>query len=169
MHSAIAIRIAAPGRAVHELARPVERWPALLPHYRSVTVRHREGDRLEARMVAVRRFGPLPVPVRWGALCWSEDEDPADLRLRFRHTWGVTRGMEVTWHIRPDGDGCHVTIEHDFRRPLPLLGDRALPRVVDRWFTRHVASRTLRRFKALAEAAAPVPTSGTDAATKGPP
>jgi ribosome-associated toxin RatA of RatAB toxin-antitoxin module len=164
MHSSIAIRVSAPGRSVFELAREVERWAELLPHYRRVEVRDRRGERVEARMVAVRRFGPVPVPVTWRAECWAEEEDADDLRLRFRHTWGVTKGMDVTWHIRPDGaDGCRVSIEHRFERPLPLLGPHGLPRVVDRWFTRHIAGRTLRRFKALAESA----TSGSDDGPKG--
>jgi hypothetical protein len=58
----------------------------------------------------------------------------------------------VTWHIRPVADGADVVIEHTFRRRLPLLGDRLLPWFVDRFFTRPIAGRTLRRFKALAEA-----------------
>jgi hypothetical protein len=43
-------------------------------------------------------------------------------------------------------------IEHDFARSLPLVGDRLLPWIVDRWFTRPIASRTLATFKTLAEA-----------------
>jgi ribosome-associated toxin RatA of RatAB toxin-antitoxin module len=162
MRSHIGIRVAAPGRAVFDLAKDVSRWPDLLPHYRKVTVRSRDGERVEARMVAVRRFGPLPMPVTWAAICWPEGDDPDDLRLRFHHVWGVTKGMDVTWHIRPDGPGaCRVTIEHDFSRRLPLVGDQLLPRFVDRWFTTHVAGRTLRRFRDLAE-------SGIDPGANGP-
>ena len=67
-------------------------------------------------------------------------------RLRFRHLGGATRGMDVTWHIEPTSTGCRVTIEHDFR---PRVG--AWARFVDRAFTRPIAGRTLRTFKALAE------------------
>jgi len=152
MDSAIDIRIAAPAAEVFRLARDVERWAELLPHYRRVTVRARRGDRVLAQMVAERRFGRLTIPVTWRAVYWPEGEEPADLRLRFRHVRGVTRGMDVTWHIRPDASGgCLVTIEHAFQRPLPLLGPDTLPRFVDRWFTRAIAGRTLRRFRALAE------------------
>src|SRR5688572_12944428 len=132
MHSQIGIRIAAPAPTLHALARDVARWPDLLPHYRRVTVHARRGDRILAQMVAERRFdrvGGLAVPVTWRAICWPEAADPDDLRLRFRHVRGVTRGMDVTWHIRPDGPGrCRVTIEHEFRRALPLVGDELLPR-----------------------------------------
>lgn len=158
MHSHIDIRIAAPASTVFALARDVARWAELLPHYRRVTVRGRRGDRVLAQMVAERRFnrlGGLAVPVTWRAICWPEGDDPDDLRLRFRHVRGVTRGMDVTWHIRPDGDGgCTVTIEHEFRRPLPLVSDDLVPRFVDRWFTTAIAGRTLRRFRTLAQAQA---------------
>jgi hypothetical protein len=55
--------------------------------------------------------------------------------------------MDVTWRIEPRGRGCRVTIEHEFRPRI-----QAFARVVDRWFTRAIAGRTLATFKALAEA-----------------
>lgn len=151
MRTEIGIDVAAPPAVVFELARDVTRWPERLPHYRRVTVQRREAGRLLAWMVAVRQVGPLPVPVTWGAECWAEGDDPADLRLRFQHVRGITRGMDVTWHIRPASAGSRVTIEHDFSRSLPLVGADALPAVVDRFFVRPIAGRTLARFKALAE------------------
>ena len=103
-------------------------------------------------MVAVRRFGPLDVPVAWRAEQWADDTNPADLRLHFRHVGGVTRGMDVTWHIERTSDGdSRVSITHVFARALPLVGDEALPRVVDRVFVRPIATRTLATFKRLAE------------------
>jgi ribosome-associated toxin RatA of RatAB toxin-antitoxin module len=155
MHTSISVTVAAPPARIFELARDITRWPELLPHYRRVSVHARRGDRVVAQMVAVRRVGPVGIPVTWRAEQWSEDSDPNDLRLRFRHVRGVTRGMDVTWHIRPDRAGTRVTIAHDFWRPLPLLGADALPFVVDRLFTRAIAGRTLRTFKALAEARPP--------------
>ena len=54
--------------------------------------------------------------------------------------------MDVTWRIEPDGDGAHVDIEHDFAPRIPGLAV-----VVDRFFTRPIAGRTLATFKAIAE------------------
>jgi ribosome-associated toxin RatA of RatAB toxin-antitoxin module len=144
----IGIEIEAPPRLVFELARDVERWPALLPHYLRVTVRERHPDgRRTADMVAVRalvrRLG-LGIPVAWRATTWAE---PSTLRLRFRHVAGATRGMDVTWRIEPTARGCRVEIEHDFR---PRFGPWAI--VVDRLFVRPIAGRTLATFKSIAEA-----------------
>ncbi len=102
-------------------------------------------------MRATRRFGPIGMPVAWRSRTWSEDDDPADLRLRFVHVAGATRGMDVTWHLRPSGNGCRATIEHDFSRPLPLLGPELFPRFIERWFVRPIAGATLSTFKRLAE------------------
>jgi aromatase len=154
--SEIGIDVAAEPRLIFELAREVERWPQLLPHYRKVTIESRDGSIVRARMNATRSFGRLGVPVSWTAEQWADDSNADDLRLHFRHLRGVTRGMEVTWHIRPTnrngaGTTSRVTIEHVFSRHLPLLGTELLPKVVDRFFVRPIAGRTLQTFKELAE------------------
>lgn len=151
MHTQIEIYVHATPDHVFRLARDVTRWPHVLPHYRRVTVTGRRGERTVAQMVAVRAFGPVKVPVTWRAEQWPEATDADDLRLRFRHIRGVTSGMDVTWHIRPQGIGSKVTIEHEFRRRVPLLGESVLPWLVDRLFTRPIAGRTLATFKRLAE------------------
>jgi ribosome-associated toxin RatA of RatAB toxin-antitoxin module len=151
VRSELAVNVAAPAARVFELARDIVRWPVLLPHYRSVTVQSRNGERIVARMGAVRQVGPLPLPVSWWAEQWPDDSDPHDLRLHFRHLRGVTRGMQVTWHIRPRAAGSRVSIEHEFSRRLPLLGTEALPAFVDRFFIRPIAGRTLATFRKLAE------------------
>ena len=103
-------------------------------------------------MVAIRSFGRLTVPVTWRAEHWPDDSDDDDLRLHFRHVRGVTRGMRVSWHIRPDSQGgTRVILEHAFERGLPLLGRDFLPALVNRLFVRPIAGRTLATFKALAE------------------
>jgi ribosome-associated toxin RatA of RatAB toxin-antitoxin module len=161
MDSTISIDVAAPPELVFRLARDVERWPAMLPHYASVRVEERRDDgAVVARMVARRPLVPLlglGLPVAWRSRTWSE---PETLRLRFQHRGGATHGMDVTWRIEPRPGGCHVSIEHVFRRRLPvpllgaLLGDEVLPAFVDRFFTRPIAGRTLATFRALAEALA---------------
>jgi ribosome-associated toxin RatA of RatAB toxin-antitoxin module len=158
VRSSIGIRIAATPREVFELAHDVGRWAELLPHYIASTVQGRATGRTLARMIALRRFGPVALPVMWRAICWSDDTAPADLQLHFRHVRGVTRGMTVTWHLRAaddPGDETDLQIVHDFSRPLPLVGADLLPRFVDRLFTRPIAARTLAEFKRLAESRHP--------------
>jgi len=151
MHSTVAIDVAAPARLVFELARDIERWPALLPHYLDVRVLDRAPDgAVTARMVAlrplVRRLG-YGLPVAWRARAWSVEPE---LQLRFVHGGGATAGMDVTWRIEPTPSGCHVAIEHTFE---PLVPGWAA--FVSRLFVQPIATRTLATFKAIAEAAAP--------------
>jgi ribosome-associated toxin RatA of RatAB toxin-antitoxin module len=158
VRTSIGIRIAASPMEVFELAHDVSRWAQLLPHYLASTVQARAGDHVLARMIALRGFGAFAIPVAWRAVCWPDARDPADLRLHFHHVRGVTRGMTVTWHIRPAGpagDEANVRIVHEFRRPLPFIGPDLLPRFIDRVFTRPIAGRTLVEFKRLAESAHP--------------
>lgn len=152
MRSTISIDVAAPAELVFRLARDVERWPRLLPHYVRVDPdpagRAADGS-LVARMIARRPLVPvlgIGLPVAWRARTWSEG---SPLRLRFVHQGGATAGMDVTWRLEPTGDGrgCTVSIDHDFRPRVP--GWAAF---IDRAFTRPIASRTLATFKAIAEA-----------------
>jgi ribosome-associated toxin RatA of RatAB toxin-antitoxin module len=150
MTSRIAIDVAAPAELVHRLARDVERWPVLLPHYVSVDVERRDADgavtaRFVARRELVRSLG-FGVPVAWRSRTWNEPDPP---RLHFRHVGGATNGMAVTWLIEPTDAGCHVAIEHDFQPRIALWAP-----LLDRLLVRPIARRTLRTFKALAEALA---------------
>jgi ribosome-associated toxin RatA of RatAB toxin-antitoxin module len=158
MRSTISTDVAAAPELVFRLARDVERWPRLLPHYVRVRVVDRRADgTLTAVMVARRPLVAslgLGLPVAWRS---RVSVDPAALRLRFRHLGGATGGMDVTWRIEPTPVGCRVSIQHDFRRRVslpvlgPLLGEDAWPALIDRFFTRPIAGRTLATFRALAE------------------
>jgi ribosome-associated toxin RatA of RatAB toxin-antitoxin module len=157
VRSTIAVDVAASPDLVFALARDVERWERLLPHY----ARSRAGARLADGSLVVDFVARRPLsgllglglPVAWRARTWNE---PATRRLRFVHVAGATRGMDVTWRIEPDasGTGAHVAIDHDFRPALPYFAA-----FVDRFFTRPIAGRTLGTFRAIAEAleSAPAP------------
>lgn len=162
MHSEIGIDIDAPAGTVFALARDCERWATLLPHYvRSRPEATDESGRRIIEFVARRPLFPvlgIGLPVVWRSRTWYE---PETLRLRFQHIAGATRGMDVTWRIEPrEATGCRVTIGHEFSPALP-----GLAWVVDRFFTKAIAGRTLATFKALAEAVDAIETSDGDRAT----
>ncbi len=161
MDSSIAIDIAARPVLVFALARDVERWERLLPHYtRSRATERRADGSLVVDFVARRPLVGvlgLGLPVTWRSRTWTE---PESLRLRFVHVAGATKGMDVTWRIETVEAGARVTIDHDFR---PRFAPFAT--FVDRFFTRPIAGRTLATFKALAEALESEPAAATNLPT----
>jgi hypothetical protein len=166
MKSTITIEVAAPADLVFGLARDVERWPDLLPHYVRAA---RAGPpdsvgRLPIAFVARRSLLPvlgLGLPVAWRSLTWAE---PNTRQLRFVHRGGATNGMDVTWRIDDAvGGGSRVEIAHDFRPRVPGWAS-----FVDRLFTRPIAGRTLLTFRALAEAVASADTSDGPQSTNPP-
>jgi ribosome-associated toxin RatA of RatAB toxin-antitoxin module len=156
MKSDIAIDVDADPGLVFALARDVERWSILLPHYaRSRLVDHDASGRPVVQFVARRPLVPvlgIGLPVVWASRTWNE---PEARRLYFEHVAGATRGMRVVWRIEPRGvGGARVTISHDFAPRVP-----GFAAFVDRVFTRPIAGRTLASFKALAEAVDDIATS----------
>jgi ribosome-associated toxin RatA of RatAB toxin-antitoxin module len=130
---------------IFRLAADVERWPEILPHYRSVKVLDEHPDARVVEMAAKRGM----IPVSWKALQWTDPE----LRLvMYRHTGGATRGMYVEWRIEPLADGSvRVEIVHDLDLKAPLVRTAIGKFVVSRLFIKYIAGRTLRHIKMTAE------------------
>jgi len=147
MKSRLAIQIDAPLERIYPLASDVERWPERLPHYRYV--RRLDGANGERHFAMGARRGRIPV--RWEA---TQRLIPAERRIEFVHTGGMTRGMQVAWHFEPVGDGWEVSIEHQLDLAWPLIGRIAAERVIGPQFVEAIARRTLRCVKVLAEAGA---------------
>ncbi len=134
----------APYERVFDLAADVERWPERLPHYRYV---RRVPDPAERHFEMGARRGPIPVS--WRAI---QRPLPAQRRIEFVHTGGVTRGMVVAWHFEERDGALDVSIEHELELDWPLIGRFATEHVVGPQFIEAIAGRTLRRVKELAEA-----------------
>jgi ribosome-associated toxin RatA of RatAB toxin-antitoxin module len=145
MQTENSILIRARPERIFELACAVERWPELLPHYRSV----REIGRSETGRIVAMAASRDGIPVSW----WAEQRcDPARPRITFRHVRGVTKGMAVEWSFTETDDGVLVRISHDLRLGWPLIGGLVADRIIGPLFVASIAGKTLRRIKQLAEA-----------------
>jgi ribosome-associated toxin RatA of RatAB toxin-antitoxin module len=147
LHSRIGLAMAASPERIFALAADVERWPERLPHYRYV--RRQPGTERQFAMGARRG----PIPVRWQAV---QRPRPEAGIIEFVHTGGVTRGMEVAWHLEPRTDGTGLTdvsIEHRLDLSWPLIGGWVARHIIGPQFVEAIAGRTLRRIRQLAEAA----------------
>lgn len=132
---------------VFEAACGVERWPAILSHYRWVTVLERRPDGGTVEMAAWRPFGPLRWPTWWVSEMTIR---PAAREVHYRHVRGITRGMDVVWRIRPGAGGGTVDVEivHEWTGPAwPVVGDVAARLVIGPVFVHGIASRTLAGIK----------------------
>ena len=142
--------VAAPSRAVFDIVRRVEEWPAHLPHYRWVRFRERASDGGGlVEMAAHRPFGPLGWPTWW----LSEMEvDHAAPAIRFRHVGGITTAMDVEWSFAGHERGTHVRILHVWDGPRwPGIGVFAATAVIGPVFVHGIASRTLEGLARVAE------------------
>lgn len=128
---------ASPARVYH-YASDTGRWPEYLPHYRYVRVLQENGGRRVVEMAA-KRSG---IPVRWRA---EQINDPLTPSIAFHHLGGWTKGMDVVWNFEPVENGTRVSIDHRASLVFPLNW------IVGKFFIDHVATRTLRRMKELAE------------------
>jgi ribosome-associated toxin RatA of RatAB toxin-antitoxin module len=126
---------------VFQAARTVERWPDILSHYRYVRVLERSAECDIVEMSANRPFGLLQWPTWWTS---EMRVDPNRLEVRYRHIRGITRGMDVTWRLVPDGTGTRVSIVHEWDGPRwPLISKVAANWVIGPVFIHAIASRTL--------------------------
>ncbi|HEU4698328.1 MAG TPA: SRPBCC family protein [Gemmatimonadales bacterium] len=141
----------APLDRVWAAAADVERWPALLPHYRWVRMRARrpEGGGV-VEMAAWRPFGPVRWPTWWVSEMRLAPAAAAGPQVHYRHVEGITRGMDVLWQLQPRDGGTDVTIVHEWHGPAwPLVRRPAAEWVIGPVFVHGIASRTLagiRRF-----------------------
>ena len=140
----------APSDRVWAAAADVERWPALLAHYRWVRTLERGAGRTVVEMAAWRPFGPLRYPTWWV----SEMEADPDARVvRYRHIRGITTGMDVEWRLVDTDGGVRVTIVHEWAGPRwPLVGPMAAAWVIGPVFVHGIASRTLAGLARAVEA-----------------
>ena len=142
----------APLASVFEAASEVERWPAILSHYR--WVRRLEGSLVE--MAAWRPFGVFKYPTWWVS---EMTLDRAAGEIRYRHVRGITRGMNVVWRMVEvgggSGGGVDVEVVHTWDGPAwPLIGRLAADLVIGPVFIHGIASRTLAGIKRSVEDAA---------------
>src|SRR5713101_843961 len=160
------ISIRAPIDRVFNVARDVERWPAILPHYRWVRFLERRPSGGIVEMAAWRPFGEDGAPLRWPAWWVSEmTVDPARREIRYRHVRGITRTMDVVWRLRgTEGleaqrhrgtvGTVEVEIVHTWDGPgWPLIGRAAAALVIGPVFIHGIAARTLAGIKRFAEGA----------------
>ena len=155
MHTIDRTVIRAPLDRVFALARDVERWPELLPHYRWVRMLERRPNGGRVEMAAWRPFGPPPLRYpTWWVSEMQFDPGAHPPVIRYRHVDGITAGMDVQWQLTEGTEGVTVEIVHRWTGPAwPVVGRLAADLVIGPVFIHGIASRTLAGIRRRAEAA----------------
>ncbi|HET9683398.1 MAG TPA: SRPBCC family protein [Gemmatimonadaceae bacterium] len=146
----------APLARIFRLAADVERWPALLPHYRYVRFVDRRSDGGGiVDMSANRPFGVVQWPTWWQSrMAVHAPGGSRPPSIRYTHIAGVTRGMEVEWTFEEMGAMTRVRIVHLWNGPpVPMAGGVAAALVIGPVFVHGIASRTLAGLADVAEQA----------------
>jgi ribosome-associated toxin RatA of RatAB toxin-antitoxin module len=133
--------VPAPADLVFEIAAHVERWPAILPHYR--WVRFLERDRVPAlvEMAAWRPFPLFKWPTWWRSEMWV---DRTAREIHYHHVAGITTGMQVRWQVEERAGRTHIYLLHEWDGPAwPLIRRPAAEWVIGPVFVHGIASRTL--------------------------
>lgn len=153
MYTETSVVMQGPRERIFALGAAIEDWPIILPHYRSVTLTERaeQPDGTIHKVATMKAWRPLPfgkIPVGWKTI---QESNPKTGLLHFLHIGGFTKGMDVYWLLKPEGDATRVTITHDFTLRWPLIGAFVAHRIVGRFFVDAIARRTLNRIKAMVE------------------
>jgi hypothetical protein len=101
-------------------------------------------------MAAWRPFGIARYPTWWVSRMTVDD---AAREIRYRHVGGITRGMDVRWHLAARApEGVDVTVEHMWAGPRWPFGRWIARAVIGPVFIHGIASRTLAGLKRHLEA-----------------
>ncbi len=160
MYTETSVVMDGPRERIFALGAGIEEWPHILPHYRAVTLTERtvQPDGTTHKVAIMKAWRLLPfgkIPVGWKTI---QDSNPESDLLHFVHIGGFTKGMDVYWHLTPDGDATRVTITHDFTLTWPLIGEFVAHRIVGQFFVDAIARRTLHCIKSIVEESPTPPT-----------
>jgi ribosome-associated toxin RatA of RatAB toxin-antitoxin module len=122
------IAVAAPARAVYELAKDQERFPEFMPDVETVKVLERYPDRVISRWKTLVEEAPIE---------WTEEDrfDDAALRIDYALLEGDLDTFEGAWTFEERDGLTHVllTVEYDFGVPTlaELIGPTLQKKVLE--------------------------------------
>ena len=110
------IVIAAPPRAVYELAKQQDRFPEFMPDVESVTVLERHADRMLTRWKTLVEEAPIE---------WTEEDrfDDDRLRIDYKLLEGDLDKFEGSWTVAEESGKTHVVLGVDYDFGVPTLAE----------------------------------------------
>jgi coenzyme Q-binding protein COQ10 len=111
-----AIDIAAPARAIYELAKDMERYPEFMPDVETVKVLKREGNSTTTRWKTLVEEAPIE---------WTEVDvfDDDRTRIDYRLIEGDLDKFEGAWTFEERDGVTHVVLGVDYDFGVPTLAE----------------------------------------------
>jgi ribosome-associated toxin RatA of RatAB toxin-antitoxin module len=135
---------------IWNLSSEIQQWAERLPHYRAIKILKEDAENqvYDAYMSAWRDI----LPVWWRTRQTRRyDIDPARAFVKYHHTGGVTKNMDVVWTFTPTGnqDELLVEITHDWTPNWFLVGGVAAW-FINNFIVHNIADKTLATVRKLA-------------------
>jgi coenzyme Q-binding protein COQ10 len=111
-----AIDIAAPARAIYELAKDMERYPEFMPDVETVKVLKREGNSTTTRWKTLVE----EAPIEWTEVDVFDDERT---RIDYRLIEGDLDKFEGAWTFEEREGVTHVVLGVDYDFGVPTLAE----------------------------------------------
>jgi len=111
-----AIDIAAPARAIYELAKDMERYPEFMPDVETVKVLKREGNSTTTRWKTLVE----EAPIEWTEVDVFDDEHT---RIDYRLIEGDLDKFEGAWTFKERDGVTHVVLGVDYDFGVPTLAE----------------------------------------------
>jgi ribosome-associated toxin RatA of RatAB toxin-antitoxin module len=110
------IVVAAPARAVYELAKDQERFPQFMPDVETVRVLERHSDRAVSRWKTLVEEAPIE---------WTEEDlfDDEALRIDYKLLEGDLDKFEGAWTFEERDGLTHVVLGVDYDFGVPTLAE----------------------------------------------
>ncbi len=129
---------------IFETAADLSQWPRILPHYRWVRYLAKSPRKNVVVMAAKRGW----IPITWTS---EEEIDRDRFEVRFHHLKAFTKGMDVVWSFKEADEGVLVTISHELKPTIPIIGKFVADRIIGDFFIHYVANETLKHMKLYLE------------------
>ena len=140
MHTETSVTIAAPIARVFKIAADLALWPEILPHYRWIRFLEQSPQKMIVKMAARRKW----IPIQWTS---EYRIDAKKMEMHFKHLKAFTKGMLVVWTFTPVAEGVLVSIKHDLKSQIPLLGTFITETIIGKFFIDFIANQTLTQMK----------------------
>ena len=127
---------------VFSIVKDVENYGKFSPSYEGAQVLVREGNNLTVERTA---------KILGKRMRWTSEAEIGERTVTFKQSRGPLKGMVTQWNVEREDSATRVTILHDHRFPIPLVGGFLSAKIVYPLIVKKMARRILANMKRALE------------------